>query len=1043
MNVSKSLPPVPWGILALALVLFLSGSCGNVTSGNFSEGLRAMTGKGGTHEERDIISEVKPTAMDMATYEPRPVWETGLEADAVDLLEFVAPDRVLVGTVQLDPMLAAPSFGPVMLLEASSGREIWRSQRSSSEGSLYSLLSGSPSMILLDSSRRALKLQALDPATGAARWERTYEQPAHARALPEAGLVLVALAGKGGNRISGLAEADGSEAWSLSLAGGAAKTGTSPDLVPAMDRLLVVADTVALVRIKDGRTHWQVPNPAGDEETFGLILQGGILLRSQNRLWMLRAADGSTQWGPVDLGYQISALTPAPGRQDRAFAVLRSTTAAGGDSVCALDFATGGKLWTRSPGTRVLSGLLVDGDRVLFSTADRLEALASESGRTLFKAGLPQGIAGLSGQSMPDQLALRGKRVILSREMRGVAAVDPVSGTVVWYQPVDLFRQADFWYVTREKTLYEASGMSREYGTIAEADRIWWNNFLYSSDVYWRTQDAVPGSPSSLPGGLSTSQWQANMAFVNSMLSLSAAVDRGLKQGALSALVSRKKLELEHSVRTHLRSIQGRYWLRPYDARGTGVAVVDLDTGKRADFEFSAPNHGMSKYGLLLPAFAVDPSGLRLMTAGISLDTDRWQRYVKFKYGMPYPSVMSFDLASLDFTAAWRNNPALPRKADSGKLEEVQGLIRSGAWVDTRDSFGNTALMNASFQGHEEVVRLLLQSGAAVNLRNRESAFGTAMERAAANGHVGTVRLLLEAGADPREGMRVAATRGKEEVVEFFRKEGYEAPPGSLQEAAGFGDVASARSYLDAGADINAAEGSTGTTPLMLAAQRGHGEVVRLLLDRGAKVNVQERSGQRATALMMASRTGAVETVRLLIEKGASINTRDADKFTALHYAAEGGSVEAADLLIRAGADLGAKSGLYRTTPLLAAAGTEGNPEMARLLLGKGAKADDRDKDGRSAISRAAYGGHLEMVKVLLSGGASVDLPDSNGETPLIRAAAQGHLPVVRTLLKAGADVNHRDKAGKTALGQVNSHYWGKKGTKGKMIKVLQAAGGI
>lgn len=61
--------------------------------------------------------------------------------------------------------------------------------------------------------------------------------------------------------------------------------------------------------------------------------------------------------------------------------------------------------------------------------------------------------------------------------------------------------------------------------------------------------------------------------------------------------------------------------------------------------------------------------------------------------------------------------------------------------------------------------------------------------------------------------------------------------------------VEAARLLLDHGADINA-RGSSGVTPLMTAASRGHVESVRLLLDRGADRQLQNSSGQSALALV-------------------------------------------------------------------------------------------------------------------------------------------------------------------------------------------------
>jgi hypothetical protein len=113
-----------WSIgLFLLLTLALHG-CGSVNAKNFAEGIRVMTGRGGTHQERDIIGEVEPIARDMATYSPKPAMAMMLRADAADILEEVPGGGILLGTVQLDAVLALPTFGPLVLYEASGVRKI-------------------------------------------------------------------------------------------------------------------------------------------------------------------------------------------------------------------------------------------------------------------------------------------------------------------------------------------------------------------------------------------------------------------------------------------------------------------------------------------------------------------------------------------------------------------------------------------------------------------------------------------------------------------------------------------------------------------------------------------------------------------------------------------------------------------------------------------------------------------------------------------------------------------------------------------------------
>ena len=72
--------------------------------------------------------------------------------------------------------------------------------------------------------------------------------------------------------------------------------------------------------------------------------------------------------------------------------------------------------------------------------------------------------------------------------------------------------------------------------------------------------------------------------------------------------------------------------------------------------------------------------------------------------------------------------------------------------------------------------------------------------------------------------------------------------------------------FLKAGADPNAAA-EDGSTPLMVAAQYGHSEVLQLLLEAGADKNAAKTNG--VTALLVAAQNGHVESLWLLLEAGA------------------------------------------------------------------------------------------------------------------------------------------------------------------------------
>jgi hypothetical protein len=146
-----------------------------------------------------------------------------------------------------------------------------------------------------------------------------------------------------------------------------------------------------------------------------------------------------------------------------------------------------------------------------------------------------------------------------------------------------------------------------------------------------------------------------------------------------------------------------------------------------------------------------------------------------------------------------------------------------------------------------------------------------------------------------------------------------------LWEAARVGDAAAVKSLLDGGADVNA-RFRYDQTPLFKAAERGHTEVVRLLLERGAQPNLKD-TFYGATPITWAAEKGHVEAVRALLEKGSE----GADEVLS-------GGVRSGNLaLVRAALEAG-KPKPESLTAALAAALAADRAEIADLLRKAGAK---------------------------------------------------------------------------------------------------------
>ena len=153
-----------------------------------------------------------------------------------------------------------------------------------------------------------------------------------------------------------------------------------------------------------------------------------------------------------------------------------------------------------------------------------------------------------------------------------------------------------------------------------------------------------------------------------------------------------------------------------------------------------------------------------------------------------------------------------------------------------------------------------------------------------------------------------------------------------------------------------------GTSPLLVAAEMGHKDVVQLLLNRGAKANMVNQHGQ--TPLHLAAWSGHPKVAKLLLDRGADPNIRDG--FTPLHYAAFKGHKDAVKLILDSRAEPNMVNEMGDTplhTPLHQAA-REGHKDVVQLLLDRGADPSTATHNGYTPLQAAAGKGHKDVVKL-------------------------------------------------------------------------------
>ncbi len=405
-----------------------------------------------------------------------------------------------------------------------------------------------------------------------------------------------------------------------------------------------------------------------------------------------------------------------------------------------------------------------------------------------------------------------------------------------------------------------------------------------------------------------------------------------------------------------------------------------------------------------------------------------------------------------------------------GDLEFVRLLVAQGAEVRAETRTAETPLLRAAQKGRLAIAEFLIAKGADVNTQGGEN-FSSPLHAAVKLGHRRLVRLLLDSGAavNPTDRLgRTPAVRAMQKsqmgIAKTLVAAGAEI---NLHLAAYLGDVATTKRLIEAGADVNLRD-DLDYTALHYAARQGQAEVAELLIANGADVHAIDKYGYAPLHLAI----NHVEVTKVLLDHSANLNAGDWSGETALEKAIVRGDKEVVSLLLARGADIdlhmaayigrldkvkellanGADinlrlsridpsmleelSAIYRDTPPdrsepwgdtpLHRALQGGHADVVEFLTTAGADLEARGDQGQTPLHDAAYLGFADIAQMLIARGSNVNAVAGSssryGETPLQMAAHGGHTTMVALLVAHGADVNARDAEDRSAL----FHAWTK-----------------
>ncbi len=188
---------------------------------------------------------------------------------------------------------------------------------------------------------------------------------------------------------------------------------------------------------------------------------------------------------------------------------------------------------------------------------------------------------------------------------------------------------------------------------------------------------------------------------------------------------------------------------------------------------------------------------------------------------------------------------------------------------------------------------------------------------------------LLQSHDSPVTPILTAIYHGKNDIARLLVERG---APVSFAEACALGDLEHVERQLAEDPDALHISSSDGYPPLGLAIFFHHPDVARLLIERGADVNIPAANAQRVAPVHAAAAACDHVTMRLLLEGGADPNAHQQLDYTPMHSAASRGDVEMARLLLEHGADRNPKATDGQTPADVAR--SHGHPEFADWIEG-------------------------------------------------------------------------------------------------------------
>lgn len=198
--------------------------------------------------------------------------------------------------------------------------------------------------------------------------------------------------------------------------------------------------------------------------------------------------------------------------------------------------------------------------------------------------------------------------------------------------------------------------------------------------------------------------------------------------------------------------------------------------------------------------------------------------------------------------------------------------------------------------------------------------------------------------------------------------------------------------------------------PAIIAAEHGHVEALKVLIEAGIDINQANNQGE--TPAFIAARNGYGGVLQLLIQHGANLRTPNVLGATPAFAAAGAGQVDALKLLIAQQVNL-EEQNLLSETPIYNAA-SSGHEKVIELLIEQNVDINKPNRDGFTPVFIAVFYRHEEALKALAKGGADLNKTNKFGTSPALYAITSNSEALFKLLVGYGANLNSPKKDDKT-----------------------------